>query len=151
MLDVDAVKQTTKDAVAAARAMDYEPSHGFKTLWPDMWCEWASIAIAEALRASELGEWTFVQASRSDELNGHAWLELRDDDGTVLYSIDATLHQFKHHDSPFTGPGETPAKSEFTNVRFEGQWRDWHVITHTPKFIEFADATLRELGLNPAP
>ena len=126
--------------------MKYEPSRNFKTLWPGMWCEWASIGIAEVLHERGLGEWTFVQASRPGETNGHAWLEFRDMDGNARYSIDATLHQFPEYDAPYVGPGRTPAAGEFTCVNFAGPWKDWEVITYTPQFVEFAEATVHQMS-----
>ena len=144
-MDWEAIKQVVLEAVQAMRTMPYEPSRDFKTLWPAMWCEWASIAIAEALHERGLGEWTFIQARPPDDPSGHAWLEYRADDGTVLYSIDATLHQFSRHENPHIGEGRTPAADEFTDVRFEGPWRDWPVIAYKPQYIEFAKMTLRQM------
>lgn len=64
-------------------------------------------------------------AARPNEFNSHAWLEWRDADGTALFSIDPTLHQFDEWVRPFVGEGLTPAADEFTAVRWEGVIWDW--------------------------
>jgi hypothetical protein len=147
IVDWDAVKRTAEEAIESIRAMPYEPSRDLKAYWPSGWCEWASVSIAEALSARGLGEWTFVQASRPDEPNGHAWLELRDADGAVLYSIDATIHQFPGHDAPYVGPGRTPSAREFTRVNYDGPWRDWPPIRRDTTFQKCADETWLQMNL----
>ncbi|TFD04116.1 hypothetical protein [Cryobacterium sp. TMT1-66-1] len=141
-----AAQWTAQEAVDAMLSMPYEPSRNFKTIWPSMWCEFASIAIAEALRVRALGDWTFVQAGRPGETSGHAWLEYPSDSGKVEYSIDATLHQFARYDEPYFGPGRTPAAAEFTTTNFKGAWRDWPALSFQPLCYAFADATLRQMG-----
>jgi len=37
-----------------------------------------------------------------------------EDDGEVLFSIDATAHQFAEVDAPFIGHGRTPSANRFT-------------------------------------
>lgn len=144
-MDIAAIENTVRETISAVREMDFEPTQGFKSLWPTMWCEWASIAIAEVLHLRGQGDWTFVQASLPDDGGGHAWLELRDERGAVLYSIDATLHQFKRHPRAFWGPGRSPAAGEFTDVRFEGNWRDWPILVMKPVYNTFTESAIMEL------
>ena len=145
-MDLEAIEKLVDEAIRSIRAMNHEPYRGFKKVWPAGNCEWTSIGIAELLLQRGLGEWTFVQASRPGEANGHAWLELRDDRCGVLCTIDATLHQFEHHDSPYVGPGRTPAAAEFTVINYEGNWRDWPVLLHNKTFVPFAAATLKNVA-----
>lgn len=83
------------------------------------------IAVAAVLEDRHLGQWTLVEAKRPGELNGHSWLEWRDVDGTVLYSIDATLHQFDEYPEPFVGEGQTPAAIDFVDVHYAGEIWGW--------------------------
>lgn len=145
-MDHAAIETAVDEAIAAIRSMEHEPYRGFKEAWPGGNCEWTSVGIAEVLKERGLDGWTYVQASRPGEMNGHAWLELRDDEGSVLYSIDATLHQFSHHAAPYVGPGRTPAAAEFSEINFEGNWRDWPVLAHNKTFVPFAEATVRHLN-----
>jgi hypothetical protein len=139
-------ERTAHEAVDAMLAMPYEPSRNFKTIWPGMWCDFASIAIAEALRVRGLGDWTFVDAGLDSGPSGHAWLEYRPNGIHADFSIDATLHQFSRHTKPYYGPGLTPAAAEFTEVRFAGPWRDWPVLSRRPEYHTFVEATLSEMG-----
>ncbi|WP_157412129.1 hypothetical protein [Agreia sp. Leaf283] len=144
-MDLESIDKVVGEAIQSIRAMNHEPYRGFKEVWPAGSCEWTSIGIAELLLHRGLGEWTYVQASRPGQASGHAWLELRDDCGGVRYSIDATLHQFVHHDSPYVGPGRTPAAAEFTSINYEGNWRDWPVLLRNETFLPFAVATLQHV------
>lgn len=129
--------------------LNYEPSQGFKSLWPAMWCEHASITIAEVLAARDLGQWTFVQRAKPNDMGGHAWLELRSADGNLIYCIDATVHQFGVYGSdPHFGPTLTPAAADFTRRNFEGPWRDWHVTRFKPQYAEWAELVVKHLGLH---
>ena len=104
----------------------YEVHRGFPiSCWPRDGCEQTAIAIAGVLEDRGLGRWTYVTAGRPGEVNGHAWLEWLDGDGTVLFSIDPTLHQFAEWEEPFVGEGATPAASSFTQRRYVGSPWGW--------------------------
>ncbi|WP_434157565.1 hypothetical protein [Clavibacter michiganensis] len=125
-MNFDDVRTTVDDVLAAMwRTHPYE--HLFvRDGWPAASCESVAVAVAVVLEDRGLGQWTMVTAGRPGEANGHAWLELRDVDGTALFSIDPTLHQFPELSSgPFVGEGCTPAVYEFTDVRSEGSVWDW--------------------------
>lgn len=64
-----------------------------------------------------LGDWLLVSGKRPGQMNGHMWLELRDDNGGALYSIDVTLHQMREFDEPFIGEGVSPGAAVFTEHR----------------------------------
>ncbi|MDO4070358.1 hypothetical protein QKG08_14990 [Clavibacter michiganensis] len=129
-MDYDAVRRTVDDAIAAMLATDEEPPVFIRGWFPAGNCEYAAIAIAVALEDRGLGQWTLVTAKRPDgNPQGHAWLELRDDDGTVLFSIDYTIEQFPWLSTvPFVGEGRTPAADEFTAVQYEGVLWDWDYL-----------------------
>lgn len=83
--------------------------------WPSSCCEQAAIAIAGTLEDRQLGEWWLVSGHRPGKLEGHSWLECRNENGDTLYSIDVTLHQFPDiSEEPFIGPGCSPAAAVFT-------------------------------------
>ena len=109
---------------AAIITIDAEPSRNRKTIFPAMWCEHTSIVIAEILERDHSTSWTFVDARLPEAPNGHARLELRDDDGTRLLTIDATLDQFSWSgDGPHVGTEQTPAARVFSTRRYEGPWK----------------------------
>ncbi|MEC5148897.1 hypothetical protein RCH22_000538 [Cryobacterium psychrotolerans] len=91
------------------------------------------------------GQWTFVQASRPGELNGHAWLEWQATDGTVEFSIDLTLHQFAGHRDPFIGDGRTPAANEFTDVNYRGSIWEWPYLGTESQIFRRLIREVREL------
>lgn len=66
-----------------------------------------------------------MSGKRPDQINGHMWLELRDADGGVLYSIDVTLHQMREFDEPFIGEGVSPGAAVFTEQREVYSLLDW--------------------------
>jgi hypothetical protein len=125
-VNFDDVRTTVDDVIAAMwRTHPYE--HLFvRDGWPAASCESVAVAVAAVLEDRDLGQWTMVTAGRPGEANGHAWLELRDDDGTVMFSIDYTLDQFPElSNGPFIEEGRTPAVYEFTDVRSEGSVWEW--------------------------
>jgi len=77
-MDFAAVRQTVNDTIDALWRTD--PRDALFVRGPKVAAsrEPVSIAIAALLQDRGLGEWTFVQASKPGEVNGHAWLELRD-------------------------------------------------------------------------
>ncbi|UNK69402.1 hypothetical protein [Microbacterium sp. H1-D42] len=133
---------------AAILSIDAEPSRNRKTIFPAMWCEYASIVIAEILERDHSTSWTFIDAGLPEAPNGHAWLELRDDDGTRLLTIDATLDQFPWSgDGPHVGTEQTPAAQVFTTRRYEGPWEGWGVLAFDPTFRKYAEDFAAQSGL----
>ncbi|WES66046.1 hypothetical protein P0L94_08210 [Microbacter sp. GSS18] len=123
-MDVDAVRATVDDVIAAMFATDPGVGRFPRGDWPHGGCEFTTVAIAAVLEDRGLGRWTFVSAGLSGEVN-HAWLEWRNEDGEVIFSIDATLHQFDGWDAPFAQEGVTPAASMFSPVQYAGEMWDW--------------------------
>lgn len=105
---------TVDDVIAALWATDPREHLIVREGWPGGSCENVVVAVAAVLEQRGFGRWNFVRASRPNEQNGHAWLEMRDSDGTVQFSIDPTLHQFPRWSGPFVGEGATPAADMFT-------------------------------------
>lgn len=138
-VDIDAVSSAVLEIRRAMLEMPDEPFRGAKRIFPAVWCERASIAVARVLAERGLGEWTFVTAGLPDDPAGHAWLELRDEDGTCLFSIDVTLDQFSAWDSPFVGDGLTPAAARFTEPRYAGPWTGWPVLRYDVTFADYAE------------
>lgn len=141
-IDFDAVRQLVREALAAMQEMADEPYRGAKGIFPRVWCEWASVAIAELLEVRGYGTWDFVTAGETDGLSGHAWLELRDQAGALVFTVDATLHQFNGWDEPYVGVGVTPAVQQFPVLRYSGPWRSWPVLKSNPSFAQYADKFL---------
>ena len=124
-MDFDAVRGIVDDVIEAMWATDPRDRLFVRDGWPGASCENVAVSVAAVLEDRGLGRWTYVVASRPNELNGHAWLEWRAPDGTTLFTIDPTLHQFDKWAGPFVGEGPTPAADEFTDVRWEGIIWDW--------------------------
>ncbi len=143
--ELKSVATAVRDAIAQ---IDAEPSRGLKTLFPAMWCEYASIVLAEVLGARGLGSWTFVEHGHFEGPNGHTWIELRDQTGKSLWTIDVTIDQFSWGgDAPFVGKERTPAAGVFTKVRFEGNWNEWPVLKWNPSYRAYLDAFAEKSGL----
>lgn len=138
--DLAAISMIVHELRTAMTEIPEEPFRGAKTIFPSVWCEWASIGAAEVLKERGLGEWTFVSAGLPDSPSGHAWLELRDTDGTAMYSIDITLDQFDAWNAPYVGPGPSPAAARYRDERFAGWWRDWPVVSRNESFARYAKA-----------
>lgn len=119
-MNFDAVRRTVEDVIEALWATDPLEKLIVRQGWPGASCENVAVAVAAVLEDRGLGQWAYVQANRPGELNGHAWLEWRDTDGTVRFSIDRTLHQFEEWSEPFVGEGMTPAAAVFTVRSWEG-------------------------------
>jgi hypothetical protein len=145
-IDINAVRATARDVRAAFRQMPDEPYRGAKSIFPHVWCEWASIALAEVLAARGLGEWTLVENKLPDSLSGHAWIELRGDDGTVLFTIDITLDQFPEFDDWYMGAGPTPALGKFRRSNYVGPWRTWPEATRNRTYEAYAKKLVDFLG-----
>jgi hypothetical protein len=80
--------------------------------FPSGSCDSMAYATGVTLLEQELGDWWIV--TNSEPGCRHVWLEWRDTDGEVLFSIDATAHQFAEIDKPFVGHGRTPSAERFT-------------------------------------
>ncbi|WP_281882429.1 hypothetical protein [Agromyces rhizosphaerae] len=128
LLDVDAVRATIDDVVAAMFAIPEGEQRFPRGWWPSACCEPAATAIAGVLSDRGLGEWMLVSGKRPGESNGHMWVELREASGVAIYAIDVTLDQMSEFDSPFVGEGPSPAAQVFTEQR--GVWRlyEWPYI-----------------------
>jgi hypothetical protein len=124
-VDYIAVRATVEDVIDAMWATDPREHLFVRDGWPGASCENVAVAVAATLEDRGLGQWTFVQASRPEELNGHAWLEWVEPDGITDFSIDPTLHQFDGHSGPFIEKGATPAAKEFTEVQYRGPIWEW--------------------------
>lgn len=144
-LDLDAVRAASTEVRAAFLEMPDEPFRGAKSIFPQVWCEWASIALAEVLAARGLGEWTFVENKLPSSLTGHAWIELRSDDGTLLFTIDITLDQFAEWDDWYLGAGPTPAINRFSRSSYAGPWRTWPQIARNRTYAAYAQKVVQFL------
>lgn len=140
-----AVRQTAREVRAAFLEMDDEPYRGAKGIFPQVWCEWASIALAEVLVVRGLGAWVFAENKLPDSLSGHAWIELHGDDGSVLFTIDITLDQFAEWDDWYMGVGQTPALKKFTCSNYVGPWRSWPPIARNPTYAAYAEKMVQFL------
>lgn len=146
--DYPVLASITDEVRSAIGTIDAEPSRGLKRLFPAMWCEYASIVLAEVLESRGLGTWTFVDAGLHGQPNGHAWLELRNQSGQRVWTIDATLDQFSWGgEIPFIGEAQTPAAKTFSRIRFEGNWRSWPVLNHNPTYRAYLAAFAEHSGL----
>lgn len=124
-IDFAAAKQTAEDVVAAMFAIPDGEQRFPRGWWPSGCCENAATAIAGVLADRGLGDWLLVSGKRPGQMNGHMWLELRDEEGVTLYSIDVTLHQMREFDEPFVGEGVSPAATVFTEHREVYSLLDW--------------------------
>ncbi|MBP2422200.1 hypothetical protein [Microbacterium imperiale] len=79
--------------------------------FPSGSCDSMAYATAAMLLQHGLGDWWIV--TQGDGTSCHVWLEWRDDDGSTLYAIDATAHQFPENTEPFIGHGPTPTAERF--------------------------------------
>lgn len=145
MIDFDRVRAVAFDAREAMLKMEAEPWRNAKSIFPQVWCEWGSIAVAEVLAVNGLGEWTFVSAKLPDSLSGHAWLELRDDEGRCVFTIDITLDQFDEWDAPFVGTGRTPALTKFSELDYVGPWHEWPEALRSDTFAQYADKMVEHM------
>lgn len=80
--------------------------------FPSGSCDSMAYATGMTLLEQGLGDWWIVTGGEPG--CWHVWLEWREDDGDVLFSIDATAHQFAEVDAPFIGHGPTPSADRFT-------------------------------------
>lgn len=138
-VDLERVRAAAHDAREAMLEMDVEPWRNAKSIFPAVWCEHASIAVAEVLARRGLGSWSFVTAGKPDSPSGHAWLELGDEKGACQLSIDITLDQFSEWQAPFIGNGTSPARERFTVPRYSGPWRAWPEIARNETYAAYAE------------
>ncbi len=121
-MDLAAGRRTVDEVTQAVFATDPLEARFVRNRYPCGYCEYIAVPLAAVLEDRGLGQWTLVTAGRpGQEKSGHAWLEWREADGTGLFSIDATVHQFEHLAAePFLNIGRTPAAAEFTQLRSAG-------------------------------
>lgn len=75
---------------------------GFMSSYPRGWCSAMSYTIGRLLLHRGLGTWRIAG-------NGsHDWLEYVDG-GDIVYSVDATQHQFPNHEAAWFGWGLAPS------------------------------------------
>lgn len=137
-IDGEGIRRTVEDVIAAMLSIPEDETTFPKAWFPGAACEQTSIAIAGVLKDRGFGDWTYVQATQPGELGGHAWLELRDADGAVMFTIDATLAQFSDlADGPYVGEGATPAAARFSNVWHDGPYTEWKFLgTESQPFLK---------------
>lgn len=127
--DIERIRKAVEEVIAAMLSIPEADATFPKSWFPAAACEQASIAIAGVLADRGLGDWTFVQATQDGEMGGHAWLELRDEGGLALFTIDSTIEQFADlATGPHIGPAPTPAAQRFTNVRYAGPYQEWRFL-----------------------
>lgn len=136
--EFDGARLVAHEARATMLAIQDEPWRNAKSIFPAVWCEWASIAVSEVLIHRGMGEWTFVSAGLPDSPSSHAWLELRDENEACQFSIDITLDQFAEWNEPFVGEGPTPARTRFTETLYAGPWREWPEIARNDTYARYA-------------
>jgi len=147
--EFDDVRETAREVRSAFEEMPDEPFRRAKSVFPRMWCEWASIALAEALSARRLGEWTFIQNKLADALAGHAWIELRDVYGAARFTIDITLDQFEEWNQWHMGESATPAIARFTRPDYAGPWRRWPAVQCNDTYAIYAEKLVRYIDGGP--
>lgn len=74
--------------------------------YPNAWCSAMSFTIGRMLLHRGLGTWRIAA-------NGtHDWIEYFDED-RIIYSVDATQHQFPGHDDAWLGFGPPPVAERY--------------------------------------
>jgi hypothetical protein len=139
-VDVEEIRVAVLEIRAAMLEAPAEPFRNAKSIFPAAWCERASIVVARVLSERKLGEWTFVTAGLPDDPAGHAWLELRDELGVCIVSIDVTLDQFQEWGAPYIGEGSSPAVRRFSVPRFAGPWSEWPGLRGDRSYDEYAES-----------
>lgn len=79
------------------QALGLHPTGDF----PNAWCSATSYSIGRLLLHRQLGEWRIAATSN------HDWLEYVDS-GDVIFSVDATQHQFPEYKTAWIGMGPPP-------------------------------------------
>lgn len=108
--EVVAAHETTLGIVSRLNLTELEL--GWMSPYPRGWCSVMSYTLLHVFDQRGFGPWQIVNGQ--DTLGTrHDWLEfVRDED--VLFSVDATQHQFsKLGSGPFIGHGGCPAKDRF--------------------------------------
>ncbi|WHE37796.1 hypothetical protein [Microbacterium sp. BDGP8] len=90
-------------------------------------CDALAYATAAMLLGRGLGDWWVIV--QGDGTRWHVWLEWRASDGSTLFSVDATAHQFSETPEPFVGLGQTPTARRFKEpvsaTRFSQLAKSW--------------------------
>lgn len=79
--------------------------------YPRGWCSAMSYAVGRLLLHRGHGTWRIAANGR------HDWLEYVDQ-GDVVYSLDATQHQFQRYDEPWIGFGGAPSADTSKPIRY---------------------------------
>ena len=139
-VDLDTVGAVIERILDAMPIAPFEPFRGARSIYPKVWCEWASFAIALILERLGLGSWTIVSNRHRDDAAGHTWLELRDESGGLIWTIDATLAQFPEWTAPFIGARPTPAYRPFSVSRYSGPWQAWPRLPWDDTYLGYAES-----------
>ena len=75
IMDLDQARTAALDPRESMLVMEAELRRNASTIFPAVWCEHASIAVAEASANREMGPWRFVTAGEADLLPRHTWLD----------------------------------------------------------------------------
>lgn len=133
-LDERSIRDTVNLAVDCLISIPDRHRHPFLADFPTGSCDVASFVIGHLLTDRSLGEWhvvTYESAGSQGQSARHTWLELPNPSGEILFTVDATLHQFSElSSSPYIDGGRSPALRRFTtcinNEAFtklsEGRW-----------------------------
>lgn len=114
--DEQSIRETVKFAVDCLLSMPDRHRHPFLARFPIGSCDVSSFVIGHLLTDRSLGEWhVLTYESTAGQSTRHTWLELPDSSGGVLFTVDATLHQFPElSSSTYVDGGRTPALKRFT-------------------------------------
>lgn len=106
--------------------------------YPQGWCSVMSYSVGRLLLRRGQGEWRIAA-------NGaHDWLEYVDQ-GDIVYSIDATQHQFPAWDDPWLGWGPAPISRTSQHVDYATCGREPNGWVKKPEVVVHAEV-LRQLG-----
>lgn len=114
--DEQSIRETVKFGLDCLVSMPDRHRHPFLALFPLGSCDVSSFVIGHLLADRSLGQWHVVTyESTAGQSTRHTWLELPDTSGSVLFTVDATLHQFPELSSrPYVDAGRTPALRRFS-------------------------------------
>jgi hypothetical protein len=111
-----------------------DPKLIFLRHFPAGSCDSMAYATGAMLQDEGIGDWWVVTQDNGE--SWHVWLEWRADDGTPVFSIDTSAHQFDEIDEPFIGPGKSPACRRF--VKPVAALRFTQLPSHWPRDCDLA-------------
>lgn len=119
--------QTAHDEVLRIVADTDWPALDLRAMsdYPHGWCSAMSYTIGRLLLRRRLGTWQIAASGN------HDWLEYVDDNNVVVYSVDATQHQFSEYSAARLGYGVAPRSTLQPAVEYAtcGQepssWAKW--------------------------